>query len=188
MSEFHPSTPAIEGGVYTLLLAKEDFKFSCGHFTLFGPDVAEMMHGHNYHVAVELTGEHLDDEELLASFVDVKRAVRAACARLDSLTLIPQHSPHLSIETDGTSVDIHFSGKHYRLPAEDVLLLPLRNTSIEALAMMLWRELVDTVDARQITRLGVEVSETAGQSCWFRAPMPPSPPPATPIEAHRGER
>ena len=67
-------------------------------------------------------------------------------------------------------------------------LLPLRNTSIEALAMMLWRELVDTVEMPQITRLGVEVSETAGQSCWFRAPMQEPPPPVTPIEAHRGER
>lgn len=164
---------AIPDGVFTLVLAKEDFKFSCGHFTLFGPDVAEMMHGHNYQVAVELTGEHLDDEELLASFVEVKRAIRAACARLDSLTLIPTESPHLEIEADETSVDVRFNEKHYRLPAEDVVLLPLRNTSIEALAMMVWRELVERVDLGPgVDRLGVEVSETAGQSCWFRASVP----------------
>ena len=27
---------------FTLLLEKEDFKFSCAHFTLFGPDSAEL--------------------------------------------------------------------------------------------------------------------------------------------------
>ena len=75
-------------GVFTLVLQKEDFKFSCAHFTLFGPDEAELLHGHNYHVAVEIQGKTLDDEGLLASFVEVKSAIRAACDRTGARTTI----------------------------------------------------------------------------------------------------
>jgi 6-pyruvoyltetrahydropterin/6-carboxytetrahydropterin synthase len=157
------------GGVFTLVLEKEDFKFSCAHFTLFGPDDAELLHGHNYHVSVELQGRRLDDEGLLASFVDVKRAVRAACARFDERTLVPTRSPHVHLRSEDGEVEIRYQDRRYVLPAADVLELPLVNTSIEEMALLVWRDLVDTVDLAGVDQLGVNVSETAGQSCWYRA-------------------
>ena len=36
---------------FSIRLAKEDFKFSVAHFTIFGPGHAEPLHGHNYNVA-----------------------------------------------------------------------------------------------------------------------------------------
>src|ERR1700733_13558481 len=33
---------------YRMVLAKEDFKFSSAHFTLFADGSAELLHGHNY--------------------------------------------------------------------------------------------------------------------------------------------
>lgn len=166
-----PSRPdGIEpGGVFTLVLEKEDFKFSCAHFTLFGPDDAELLHGHNYHVSVELQGRKLDAEGLLASFVDVKKAVRAACARLDERTLVPTRSPHVHLRKEDGEFEIRYQERRYVLPAADVLELPLVNTSIEEMALLLWRDLVDTVDLAGVHTLGVNVSETAGQSCWYRA-------------------
>ncbi|MDA8017330.1 MAG: 6-carboxytetrahydropterin synthase [Thermoanaerobaculia bacterium] len=157
------------GGVFTLVLEKEDFKFSCAHFTIFGPDDAELLHGHNYHVSVELQGEKLDSEGLLASFVDVKRAVRAACAYFDERTLVPTRSPHVALRTENDEVEIRYRERRYVLPSADVLELPLVNTSIEEMALLLWRDLVDTVDLQGVDTLGVNVSETAGQSCWYRA-------------------
>ncbi|MEL7062069.1 MAG: hypothetical protein AAGN46_18725, partial [Acidobacteriota bacterium] len=62
-----------------------------------------------------------------------------------------------------------------RLPTDDVLLLDLGNTSIEAFARHLWRELTAVVDLRHLDALGVEVGETAGQSCWYRAPVLSAP-------------
>ena len=156
---------------YTLILAKEDFKFSCAHFTLFGPRRAELLHGHNYQVALELTGRELDADDLLIDFPSVKTAIRGSCERLDSLTLIPTESPHLGIFEDAESVTVTFRDRSYRLPKADVLLLPLVNTSIEALARMLWQELVAAVELPRVEELGVQVSETAGQGCWYRAPV-----------------
>jgi len=156
---------------YTLVLAKEDFKFSCAHFTLFGPRRAELLHGHNYQVALELTGHALDAYDLLIDFPSVKKSIRRSCARLDSLTLIPTESAHLGIEEDGESVTVTFGDRSYRLPKADVLLLPLVNTSIEALARMLWQELVAEVKLPRVEHLGVHVSETAGQGCWYRASL-----------------
>lgn len=158
-------------GVYTLELAKEDFKFSCAHFTLFGPHEAELLHGHNYQVAVEIVGRHLDQEGMLASFFEVKNAIRAACRRLDSLTLIPALSHHLEISSGEGGVEVRFHDRRYVFPEKDVLLLPIANTSVELFARMMWQELVAAVPTAGIEALGVRVAETAGQSCWFRAPV-----------------
>lgn len=159
-------------GIFTLVLAKQDFKFSCGHFTLFGPDQAEMMHGHNYQVAMELTGPELDEEGLLADFPSTKGAIREICERLDSRTLIPGESPHLTVVEDEDGVEISYRDRRYRFPADDVLILPVVNTSIEILAQMIWEELVERVSMPGVGQLGISVSETEGQSCWYRASLP----------------
>jgi 6-pyruvoyltetrahydropterin/6-carboxytetrahydropterin synthase len=66
---------------FTVTLAKQDFKFSAAHFTLFGDGEAELLHGHNFHVRVDLAGERLDRQGLLVSFAAVKAAVRAVARR-----------------------------------------------------------------------------------------------------------
>lgn len=159
-------------GTYTLELAKEDFKFSCAHFTLFGATEAELLHGHNYQVAVEVVGKRLDEEGMLASFLEVKNAIRAACRRLDSRTLIPALSHHLEIAEQPGGIEVRFHDRLYVFPEQDVLLLPIANTSVELFARMLWQELIAVAHTKGLDALGVRVAETAGQSCWFRAPVP----------------
>ena len=41
----------------TIELHKEAMKFSAGHFTIFGPDRREPLHGHNFTVKAEITAE-----------------------------------------------------------------------------------------------------------------------------------
>lgn len=156
---------------YTVVLAKPDFKFSSSHFTIFSHRQAELLHGHNYRVEVELSGRSLGGEDLLVDFVAVKRAIRSACGRLDERTLVPARSPHLRIVEEGDQVEVAYRDRSYRLPAADVVLLPLVNTSIEALARMLWQELAAELELPRIETLGVGVAETAGQGCWYRAPL-----------------
>lgn len=163
-----PGVPS-KDPTYTLLLAKEDFKFSCAHFTLFGADRAELLHGHNYQVQVELAGRRLDDEGLLIDFDAVKSTIRRACDHLDNRTLIPSESPHLQVIEEAGGVEVVYRGRRYRFPAEDVLLLPVVNTSIEVFSRMLWRQLTDQLELPRVEVLGVGVAETAGQSCWYRA-------------------
>ncbi len=163
----------MSGGTFAITLAKEDFKFSCGHFTVFGPDRAELLHGHNYQVRLELVGTALDDNDLLFEFPRIKPLIRRLCSRLDSRTLVPTASPHLSVVDADGSVEVTFRGRRYRLPSEDAVLLPLANTSIEALARMLWRQLAGELELPRVETLGVGVFETPGQGCWYRAPLPP---------------
>lgn len=161
---------------YRVLLAKEDFKFSAAHFTLFPDGSAELLHGHNYQVAVEITGPRLDDYGLLCDFVQVKDAIRDLCESLDSRTLIPVRSPDLEVKENGDAVEVAFRERRYRLPAADVLLLDLANTSIELFAAMIWQRLAPDVAAagEGLTEMRVSVAETAGQSCRYRALLPSS--------------
>jgi 6-pyruvoyltetrahydropterin/6-carboxytetrahydropterin synthase len=167
---------------YTVHLAKEDFKFSAAHFTLFPDGQAELLHGHNYQVELELTGEGLDGYGLLCDFVAVKRAIRGACERLDTRTLVPRDSRELTFYQGGAGhrgeaghdedgMVVIYRDRRYVFPARDVLVLPLVNTSIELLARWLWHELAPGLLGTQVTGLGVSVAETAGQSCWYRAPV-----------------
>lgn len=158
-------------GVFTLQLEKEDFKFSCAHFTLFGPESAELLHGHNYHLRVELEGRRLDACGLLADIAAFKAVIRDLCRRLDSRTLVPERSPLLEVGRDGEAVTVGFRDRRYALPARDVVILPLANTSIELLAEMLWRELAPALTGSAVEVLTVAVAETAGQACAYRAAL-----------------
>jgi 6-pyruvoyltetrahydropterin/6-carboxytetrahydropterin synthase len=156
---------------YRMVLAKEDFKFSSAHFTLFADGSAELLHGHNYRVRVEISGADLDPEGLLVDINLFKRELRALCARLDSRTLIPGESGRLSWSRQGEAVDVRCGERAYRFPAADTLVLPLPNTSIELLARMLWHDLAPHLAGSPVAALAVSVEESAGQQCWYEADL-----------------
>ena len=157
---------------YSLTLAKEDFKFSSGHFTLFSESEAELLHGHNYQVGVEFVGSRLDEEGLLINFIETKKMIRSLCEELDTQLLIPDRSPHLRLHEQDGHLEIRFQDRRYVVPSEDVLLIPEVNTSIELLARYIWGRLTSELDLSHLDTVGVSVSETAGQLCWYRAPAP----------------
>jgi len=152
---------------YRIVLAKEDFKFSSAHFTLFADGRAELLHGHNYRVKTELSGSDLDAEGLLLDIESFKRELRRLCAGLDGRTLIPGESRRLRWSREGEAIVVCCGERTYRLPAEDILLLPLANTSIELLARMLWSDLAPHLAGSRVEVLAVSVEESAGQRCWY---------------------
>jgi 6-pyruvoyltetrahydropterin/6-carboxytetrahydropterin synthase len=154
---------------FVLRLAKEDFKFSVAHFTVFSDTVAEDLHGHNYRVRIAIGGAAVDRYGLLLDLRGVKARVRGLCAELDSKTLLPQHCELVRVTPVDGGVEVRFGARLYRLPGSDVRLLPIRNTSIEELAAWFWRELRPTLRGSAATELRVEVEETAGQSCAYTA-------------------
>lgn len=163
------SMPA--GSRFRLRLAKEDFKFSVAHFTLFGAHSAEPLHGHNYRMTIEVEGEALDELGLLVDSDRVKRAVRALCAELDDHVLLPAESPHVEIRRDGGSLDCRFAERNYRLPAGEALLLPLANVSMELLAVWSWRRLAPQLAGASVRHLAVEIEESPGQAARYAAPL-----------------
>jgi 6-pyruvoyltetrahydropterin/6-carboxytetrahydropterin synthase len=156
---------------YRMVLAKEDFKFAAAHFTLLPEGRAELLHGHNYRVQVELTGSELDGDGLLVDLERFKVALRAVCRRLDARTLLPAESARLRCTPAGEAVAVRLGERSYTFPAADTLLLPLANTSIELLARLIWGELAPELAGTPIELLAVSVEETSGQRCIYEAPL-----------------
>jgi 6-pyruvoyltetrahydropterin/6-carboxytetrahydropterin synthase len=65
------------------------------------------------------------------------------------------------------AIEVVCGERRYRFPADDVLLLPLVNTSMELFARMLWEELAPALEGTQVEDLAVSVEESAGQRCWY---------------------
>jgi len=152
-------------------LAKEDFKFSAAHFTVFPSKEAERLHGHNYRVRIEIEGTDPGPDGLLVPVAEVKANLRALCASLDERTLVPEKSPHLEVNREADAIEIAFGERRYRLPAADTRLLPLQNVTMELLATHLWHELAPSLTGGRVERLVVEVEETAGQSASYAGPI-----------------
>jgi 6-pyruvoyltetrahydropterin/6-carboxytetrahydropterin synthase len=152
---------------YRIVLEKEDFKFSAAHFTLFPDGGAELLHGHNYRVRVELAGHSVDEEGLLVDIERFKKVLRERCAHLDSRTLLPAASSRLQWSREGEAIEVLCGERRYRFPADDVLLLPLVNTSMELFARMLWEDLAPSLEGTQVEDLAVSVEESSGQRCWY---------------------
>ena len=156
---------------FTIRLAKEDFKFSVAHFTLLAAERAEPLHGHNYRLELEASGEGLDARGLLVDCEEAKAAVRAFCARLDDRVLVPAESPELAVARAGGEIEVRYGARRYRFPADEVALLPLVNSSMELLARWAWAELAPLFRATRVSDLAVTVAEAAGQSCRYTASL-----------------
>ena len=77
----------------------------------------------------------------------------------------------MDLQPDGESVEVRFGERAYRLPEDDVTLLPLENVTNELLARMLWDELAPSLEGTGLTGLTVAVEETAGQHCSYQASL-----------------
>ena len=152
---------------FELRLAKQDFKFSAAHFTLFPDGTAELLHGHDYRVRVALRGTQVDEHGLLTDLARVKDKIRSICGELDEHTLIPEKSPLLELRANADQIDVYLGERNYRLPRSDVALLPLSNITIELLARLIWERLAASLDRGAIDWLEVEVEETPGQGCAY---------------------
>jgi len=146
---------------------KEYLKFSAAHFLIFPDGTAERLHGHNYRVYVGLEAQ-LTRYGLVIDFQHIKPLVRELVDELDEHWIVPGQHPELSCTAlpDG-SYEIRYRDRVYRAPAEDVLVLPVNNTSAENLSTYLGRELRRRAELRfedmvvQALRLAVE--ESPGQ-------------------------
>jgi len=152
---------------WAIHMHKEYFKFSCAHFLIFPDGSKERLHGHNYHVDAEIEGS-LGDRGLVIDFILVKPVIRELCDSLDEHWILPGEHPELEIVVgnDGHT-EITYRECRYRVPSDEVLVLPMNNTSAENLASWIGRELVKRITEKfgrsQIQKLRLSVSETPGQ-------------------------
>jgi 6-pyruvoyltetrahydropterin/6-carboxytetrahydropterin synthase len=155
--------------MFTIHLAKEPFKFSCSHFTIFAADKAERLHGHNYQLRVDITVEDLDPKlGFPFDFNDIKPLIRDFCDELDERILIPTKSPFLKLIEAGDSIEVQFANKRYAFPLADTLRLPITNITTEELARFTWNRLASALkDLPRWTSMLVYIEETRGQGVSF---------------------
>ncbi|MBL8860450.1 MAG: 6-carboxytetrahydropterin synthase [Planctomycetes bacterium] len=152
---------------WSIDLAKENFKFSAAHFLIFPDGSAERLHGHNYRVFVEIEAR-LSDHGLVLDFKAVKPVVRELCDELDEHWLVPgEHAVLRHADLDGGRIEVRYLDRHYVAPREDVIVLPINNTSSENLAGWFGRELRRRLALRfqdvVVLSLRLAVEETSGQ-------------------------
>ncbi|MBL9077677.1 MAG: 6-carboxytetrahydropterin synthase [Planctomycetes bacterium] len=153
---------------WSISIEKDYLKFSAAHFLIFPDGSAERLHGHNYKVYVDLQTD-LDPHGLVVNFKEIKPMVRALCDELDERLLIPGRHPVLTVAPAacGHNLEIRYRERRYSIPRDEVLVLPIGNSSAENLATWFGRTLLERM--RQswpqlgIVRLSVGVEETPGQ-------------------------
>jgi 6-pyruvoyltetrahydropterin/6-carboxytetrahydropterin synthase len=155
--------------MYGIHLAKEPFKFSVSHFTIFSSEHAERLHGHNYQVSVSISVGEVDAKIGLAfDFNLVKPMIRKICDSMDERILIPEKSPFLKIQKEGTQVRVQFNAKKYEFPVEDTIFLPLVNVTTEELARYVGENLRAGMTALPgWSKMQINIEETRGQSVSY---------------------
>jgi len=156
---------------WSIEVDKEYIKFSAAHFLIFPDGSAERLHGHNYRVAAEVEAE-LTRFGLVIDFKHIKPLIRGVVNELDEHWIVPGEHPELAHEVVGDgSIEIRYRERRYVAPVEDVLVLPINNTSAENLSAYVGRQLLARLEQRfddvEVRRLRVTVEETPGQRGVF---------------------
>lgn len=130
------------------------------------------IHGHSYHVDVNVEGDRSGEFGFVVDFKKVKDFMRDLCAKLDHKVLIPLNSDEIKFSNLEGTIDFFIDNKEYKLPAEDCCLLPLKSTSAEELAEYFSEKLYkslkeDEAPSNKITSVQVCVNEGIGQGASF---------------------
>ncbi|MGH4025387.1 MAG: 6-pyruvoyl trahydropterin synthase family protein [Pseudonocardiaceae bacterium] len=150
----------------TLEMARAEFGFYAAHLALYHGEV-EPLHGHTFHVALRVSGEP-DASGMLVEFNAIRTAVRDAVAPLRRRTLVPGRAPELQITPKQDGLSITAGAKRYLLPADDVTVLPLTNTTLEAIAGHLLGQVVPQLRNTGMVAAELEVTEPPGTSATAR--------------------
>ena len=151
-------------------VTKDYTVFCAGHFITYEGDKCEPLHGHNYRAAASIEGD-LTEHAYVYNFVNLKKLLRGVCDRLDHRMLLPQNNPRLTVSDDGANVVVRYREKMYSFPREDVLLLPIPNTTAEMLAQWIGQQIANALHeqpAKGLRAIEVEVEENFGQSAFCR--------------------
>lgn len=143
-------------------VGRGEFGFSAAHAGVHDGEL-EPLHGHTYQVTLRLVGI-LDDDGMLIDFGEIKAALREAIAPLRRRTMIPGHTPEVVITSEKDTLSIVVGRKRYVLPAEDVVILPLVNTTTETIADYLLERILPYLHGYGLTTAELEVSEAPDTS------------------------
>jgi 6-pyruvoyltetrahydropterin/6-carboxytetrahydropterin synthase len=154
-------------------ISKEYLNFSAGHFTIFSATERENLHGHNFRMRCNVSAA-VGEDGMAFDYVMLKRVLKTLCDEVDERVLLPERSPHLRIERGDGMVIAWFAEERLVFLERDVLLLPIRNVTIEELADLMLSRLRARPElaGRDVRAIELGVSSGAGQwafSAWSAA-------------------
>ena len=151
---------------HRLTVARDQYKFSCAHMTVFPDGTKERLHGHNYTVAIAIDLDRADFGTMIP-FAPIKAALADLCAAWKERVLIAVNNPFTKlVRDDDAELELTVCGQRYVLPRGDALLLPIDNISVEALAAhaaAILFERISVLDAPHVRGLEVTIAESPGQ-------------------------
>lgn len=151
---------------FAIRVAHPDLLFSASHFITYADGGVEALHGHDYRVIAEIRGP-LGPSGYLIDFVRVHDALKALLAVLDHRTLLPGKHPTMCIEQAGEEYVVGYDQRRWIFPQADCRVLPLVNTTAEALAEYLAQQLRECLQVEPhavVETFCVEVREGTGFS------------------------
>jgi 6-pyruvoyltetrahydropterin/6-carboxytetrahydropterin synthase len=153
---------------YHVRIAKAEHVFSAAHFITFDGQ-CERLHGHNYHVAAEISGP-LDENHLVVDFLLVREKLREIVLKLDHYVLLPTDHPQLRVTETGNEVTVSFRDRRWIFPSGDCRLLPVANTTAELVAAYIGGQLLAALEplVGKLARLRIELDECDGQIAVFQ--------------------
>lgn len=147
----------------TLHIAKQAHKFSAAHFTIFSATERERLHGHNYSVSAKIVAE-MGPNGFSADYNVYKRRLKVICDRHDEYMLLAKDSPHLRVSEVGDEVHAEFDGRTLKFLADETILLPVVNVTIEELSHYLLGLLLAEGSDDGLVEIELSVSSGDGQT------------------------
>lgn len=150
----------------TLHLAKQNFKFSAAHFLIFDEKHAERLHGHNYQVRVSIKAPSEIDLHANGYFLDFnvfKKYIKARLDVWDEIVLLPETHEDMKFKKTAKCLEVTFRDRFYAFPLNEVILLPVTNTSVEQLSRLLAEDFYKEFKKYGVLKVTVYVEESHGQ-------------------------
>lgn len=155
----------ISSPAFAIRVDPAELHFNAAHFITFD-NSCENLHGHNFHVRIEASGEK-DADDLVVDFVLLTRLASDICAGLNDKVLLPANSDVVSVNQRDSRVYISSYDKQFMLPEDNCYLLPVSNTSAEMLAWYISERLLETLRqqgaATNVGELEIAVEEADHQ-------------------------
>lgn len=160
----------ITTGIATIEISKDDLHFNSAHFTIFSASEREDLHGHTFY-AKAIADCKVGKNGLAFDYNVLKQKLKMLCDGIDEKVLLPARSPYLRIIEDGEYLVAEFGAEKIPFLPRDVLLLEVRNITVEELAPWFLTRLVADAEIKKLNllRLDIRVSSGPGQwasSCW----------------------
>ena len=158
---------------HRISIAREQYKFSCAHMTVFPDGTKERLHGHNYTIALAVGVERIELASMIP-FAPIKAALAELCGGWKEHVLLATKNPFFVLLRDEAEIEFTLCNERYVMPRQDALLLPIDNISVEALAAHvaeLLRARIAMLDAPHVRTLEVTIEESPGQGASCTLPI-----------------